>query len=323
MKKTKDYDSVAKTMKLKHKRLFIPVINDKFGKNYSLDTPVEVLSAEGYLTEDETGLDEKEIKERLTDFLVRIKGEVYLLKFQSYDDGSMAIRLAEYAFITARKNAIWRNGDAVLPLPHFAVIYIKRTPDTPKYTRIRFTLPDGQSMMYEAENIFLDVFSKEYIIEKRLYPYIPFYIARYEKELSKEGDVSQAEADLQYFRDELLKLHEQGELSDIEIKDLVGFVNTIITHITDGNRLEKRMVTIMGGVILETESERLIRIGRDEGISIGEKRGEKRGEEKGIASLIETCQELNLSFDATKQKLMSKFALKEKKAFEKMEKYWK
>ena len=41
-KKTPDYDNVFKTMKSKHKRLFISVINDVFGKEYSLDTKVDV-----------------------------------------------------------------------------------------------------------------------------------------------------------------------------------------------------------------------------------------------------------------------------------------
>ena len=54
MKKTPDYDNVFKTMKMKHKRLFISVINDVFKKNYPVDIKVEVLPSEGYLTENET-----------------------------------------------------------------------------------------------------------------------------------------------------------------------------------------------------------------------------------------------------------------------------
>ena len=55
MKKTPDYDNVFKTMKMKHKRLFISVINDVFNRNYSMDTKVEILPSEGFLTENETG----------------------------------------------------------------------------------------------------------------------------------------------------------------------------------------------------------------------------------------------------------------------------
>jgi hypothetical protein len=42
-KKTHDYDNVFKTLKYKHKRLFIPAINKAFKKNYSLNVNVEVL----------------------------------------------------------------------------------------------------------------------------------------------------------------------------------------------------------------------------------------------------------------------------------------
>ena len=71
-KKTPDYDNVFKTMKSKHKRLFISVINDSFGKNYSMDAKVEALPSEGYLTESETADGRKDIEERISDFVIKI-----------------------------------------------------------------------------------------------------------------------------------------------------------------------------------------------------------------------------------------------------------
>ena len=85
-KKTPDYDNVFKTMKMKHKRLFIAVINDVFQKEYSMDTKVEILPSEGYLTESETADGSKEIEEQISDFLIRIGSEIYLLECQSYND---------------------------------------------------------------------------------------------------------------------------------------------------------------------------------------------------------------------------------------------
>ena len=38
----------------------------------------------------------------------------------------------------------------------------------------------------------------------------------------------------------MVRLHQEGELSDDELIDLKGFVNTIITHITNGNKNEER-----------------------------------------------------------------------------------
>ena len=261
-KKTPDYDNVFKTMKSKHKRLFISVINDVFGKEYSLDTKVEVLPSEGYLTESETADGSKEIEEQISDFLIKIGSEVYLLECQSYDDGSMAIRIAEYAFIVARQFATWDIGHATIPMPRFSIIYVKRTERTPKTTKITFTFPDGQEVNYESPNVILEEFEKEYIVEKRLFPYIPFYIARYEKDMISEGSIENAVRDLEYFRNELVRLYEAEELTDHELIDLKGFINTIITHITNGNQNEERLVSIMGGTVIETESERLISQGK-------------------------------------------------------------
>lgn len=147
-------------------------------------------------------------------------------------------------------------------MPRFSVIYVKRTEKTPKTTMITFTFPDGQAVNYESANIILEEFTKEYIVEKRLFPYIPFYIARYEKDIASESSIEDSVRDLEYFRKEMLRLHEAKELSDDELIDLKGFVNTIITHITNGNKNEERLENIMGGTVIETESERLIRQGK-------------------------------------------------------------
>ena len=277
-KKTPDYDNVFKTMKSKHKRLFISVINDVFGKEYPLDTKVEVLPSEGYLTESETADGSKEIEEQISDFLIKIGSEVYLLECQSYDDGSMAIRIAEYAFIVARQIATWDIGHATIPMPRFSVIYVKRTERTPKTTKITFTFPDSQEVNYESPNVILEEFTKEYIVEKKLFPYIPFYIARYEKDMISEGSIENAVRDLEYFRNELIRLYEAEELTENELIDLKGFINTIITHITNGNQNEERLVSIMGGTVIETESERLIRQGISQGkaqllIELGQEEG--------------------------------------------------
>lgn len=285
-KKTPDYDNVFKTMKSKHKRLFISVINDVFGKEYPLDTKVEVLPLEGYLTESETADGSKEIEEQISDFLIKIGSEVYLLECQSYDDGSMAIRIAEYAFIVARQFATWDIGHATIPMPRFSVIYVKRTERTSKTTKITFTFPDGQEVNYESPNVILEEFTKEYIVEKKLFPYIPFYIARYEKDMISEGSIENAVRDLEYFRNELVRLYEAEELTDHELIDLKGFINTIITHITNGNQNEERLVSIMGGTVIETESERLISQGKAQLLI-------ELGQEEGLddATLLKRMQE--------------------------------
>ena len=307
-KKTPDYDNVFKTMKMKHKRLFVSVINDVFGKDYPLDVKVDVLPSEGYLTENETADGSKEIEEQISDFLIKIRDEVYLLECQSYDDGSMAVRIAEYAFIAARQSAVWDIGKATIPMPQFTVIYVKRTEKTPKATTITFTFPDGQSVDYKSDNVILEELTKEYIIEKRLFPYIPFYIARYEKDIVSGNDIEAAVGDLIYFRNEIIRLHNESGLSDLEMTDLIGFIKTIITHITNGNKNEERLVNIMGGVIIETESERLMREGMYQG---------------KVQMIIELGQEDGLSDEAILSRLQDKIGLSLEDAKAYLEQYGK
>ncbi|MBR1701950.1 MAG: hypothetical protein IJ716_08345 [Lachnospiraceae bacterium] len=71
----------------------------------------------------------------------------------------------------------------------------------------------------------------------------------------------------------------------------------------------------MGGTVIESESERLVRVGKEEGISIGE--------EKGIRSLVEACQEFGLSISDAATKLVSKFGLTESASLAKAQQYWK
>ena len=327
-KKTPDYDNVFKTMKSKHKRLFISVINDIFGKNHPMDAEIETIPSEGYLTEEETADGSKNIEEQISDFVIRIGNEIYLLECQSYDDGSMAIRIAEYAFIVARQFATWDIGHASIPMPRFSVIYIKRTEKTPKDTVITFLFPDGQEVSYDSPNVILEDFSKEYIVEKRLFPYIPFYIARYEKDIAAENNVGTAVGDLEYFRDEMLRLHQEGELSDHEMIDLMGFVNTIITHITNGNRNEERLVDIMGGTVIETESEKLIRKGQEAGKAEGRAEGRAEGKAEGKAEgraeeIVTMGLEFGLDNAAIVKRLQDKVGLSLERANAYLEQYGK
>ena len=313
-KKTHDYDNVFKTMKSKHKRLFISVINDTFGKDYPVDADVTILPSEGYLTESETADGSKEIEEQISDFLLKIGQEVYLLECQSYNDDSMAIRIAEYAFIAARQSAVWDIGHATIPMPRFSIIYIKRTDKTPKATTITFTFPDGQTVDYESENVILEHFTKEYIVEKRLFPYIPFYIARYEKDIASESNVDRAIEDLNYFRDALLRLRGTEELSDAEMIDLMGFVNTIITHIANGNKNEERLVNVMGGTIIETESEKWVRQGMQQGMRQGMQQGQAK-------MIVELGQDDGQDDEAILRKLREKIGLSLEEAKDCLAKY--
>ncbi len=276
-KNSNDYDSVFKTLKKRHQRLFISVINLAFGKNYPMDAKVDLLPTDGqFVIPDDEDVD---IEDRDSDLIMVVQGDKYLVECQSYDDDTMAIRIAEYAFISARDTVDDRNGRMIFRMPDYVVLYVKSGKNTPEYTKISFEFPNGESVEYDSKNIFISDYSREKIIKEGLYVFIPFFITRYADTLSKskgtagskkvdasrDAVISQAEADLDYFAKELDRLFQEGVLTGEENVNLRVFTKKVITHITDGNDYEERMVKKMGGQILETESERLRREGREEG----------------------------------------------------------
>ena len=64
-----------------------------------------------------------------------------MLECQSYRDGTIAIRIAEYAFIFARRSAVWENGRVTLQMPNYCVIYVKCNNSTLTHTCITYQFP--------------------------------------------------------------------------------------------------------------------------------------------------------------------------------------
>ena len=143
-----------------------------------------------------------------------------------------------------------------------------------------------------------------------------------------ERNIENAAEDLEYFRNEMVRLHKKGELTDDEIVDLMGFVNTIIIHITNGNKSEERLVNIMGGTVIETESEKLIRRGREAGRAEGREAGRAEGREAGRAEgkaeeIIEMGQEFGLDDAAILKRLQERIGMSLETAAAYLEQYGK
>ena len=70
------------------------------------------------------------------------------------------------------------------------------------------------------------------------------YIIRYERELTSEKDYEKAIKDLEYLRDEVVRLRETDQLSDNEINDIIQCSNNVIRHMTDGNEIEEELSAV-------------------------------------------------------------------------------
>ena len=302
-----DFDNVFKSMKRNNTNLFIPVINDIFGRNYRMDEKITLLPSEGDLTNIAGA--EADINSRTSDFLLRIQDELYLLECQSYNDGSMAIRIAEYAFISAKQNAVWENGRVILEMPNYCVIYVKNNGNTPRYTSITYQFPNGKLVNYDAKNVMIGDYTKEEILQKRLYPYIPYYILRYEKEI-KSDKVSNEflefiEAELEFLSEGLHEAMKNNDLDVFDYNNIKAFTNTIIGHFTSGDKKE-RLVNIMGGRIITTEADLILQKGIEQGIEQGFEQGIKLGK---IKQFIETSKDFGADEDYIMNGLVTKFDL--------------
>lgn len=253
------FDDVFQSLKANHTKLFIPLLNYKFNKDYSLDEVFELLPTDEYITNFYAADETTEVERRISDFIIKIRGDKYLLECQSYNDGSMALRIAEYTFLTARQDAVIENGKLTINMPLYSVIYIRSNSATPKKTEITFNFPNGEKVRYDSDNILLNDFTKEEIIEKKLYVLIPFYVLRYESiikdENASEEELQEVKNSLDYFTSFLNDAFNKALIDGYALENLHFFMKMIIKHVANGNINEKELVNKMGGNVIVTKAD--------------------------------------------------------------------
>ena len=289
------YDDVFQSLKANHTKLFIPLINFKFNKDYSLDEAFELLPTDEYIT-NTTQSDEKDkIEKRISDFIIKIRGDKYILECQSYNDGSMALRIAEYTFLTARQDALAENGKLTITMPSYSVIYIRSNKDTPKKTEITYIFPNGEEVNYSADNILLNEFKKEEIIEKKLFILIPFYLLRYESILKDENaskeELEEVENDLYYFYSFLQNSLHESLINQYDHDNLLVYTNMIIRHVTNGNNNEKELKLNMGGKVIVTQFDILYKALAEKDEALAEKDEAIAEKDEALAEKDETIAE--------------------------------
>ena len=248
------FDDVFRTMIEKMPYLAVPLINEVFHTSYPQDVPIIQLRNEHW----------QENGEIITDSCLKIGDKLYHIECQSTDDTTMAIRMIEYDFSIAVENAHKQGRRYRMDFPRSCVLYLRSGNNTPDFLGVEMALADGNIVLYQISTIKLETYTKDSIFEKNLLMLLPFYIMRYEKNIHEE------------IRTNLVK-----ELSGADKAALYMDLNKLIIKIADyicqsEEVVRKGIGDVMGGKVLELESERL----RAEGEKIGEIRGEAKGEER-------------------------------------------
>ena len=295
--------------------LLIPLINEVFQTNYPEDIHFQQLRNEHY----------EKLGKIITDSILQIEDCTYHLECQSSLDGRMVIRMFEYDFSIALELAQKNNETFEIEFPQSCVLYIRnhRKRSLPDYHEAIVKFADGQQILYRVPILRAQNYTVDSIFEKRLLILLPYHILRYESFLKNSGTNSkkleQLLTDYQKISDALEQCTDDKK-SALYI-DIIILIEKIADHIIpkDNENVRERLGDIMGGKILQLESERLLEKGqllgeakgRAAGLIQGQAEGRIQGQAEGRKTeRIEAIQNM-IKYDVSKEKILQDYSEEE------------
>ena len=305
------FDDVFRTIAQKMPFLLIPLINEVFQTNYSEDIHFQQLRNEHY----------EKFGKIITDSILQIEDHTYHLECQSSLDGRMVIRMFEYDFSIALELAQKNNETFEIEFPQSCVLYIRnhRERSLPDYHEAIVKFADGQQILYRVPILRAQNYTVDSIFEKRLLILLPYHILRYESFLKNSGSnakkLEQLLTDYQKINN-LLEHCTDDKKSTLYI-DMITLIEKIADHIIpkDNENVRERLGDIMGGKILQLESERLLEkgqlLGEAKGRAAGQAEGRVQGQAEGRKTeRIEAIQNM-ISLGLTKEKILTVYSEEE------------
>ena len=271
------FDDVFRTMVEKMTYLLVPLINEVFHTSYPEDVKIVHLRNEHQLEDGEL----------ITDARLLIGDKVYHIECQSTDDATMAIRMFEYDLAIALESRRRVGRRFFVEFPRSCVIYLRTTKNTPDVEEVELKLPDGQVCVYRVPTVKVERYTKDSIFEKNLLMLLPFYVMRYEESAHTIGENTEKLQELlsEY---EDIRVNLEKELSMAGRSELYTDLNRLIVRISDyifrkEEKIRKGVDEVMGGKVLQLESERLLELGEARGKIIGQAEGKAEGKAEGEA----------------------------------------
>lgn len=284
------FDDVFRTMLERMPQLIIPVINEVFGTNYPLDVPLTQRKNEHYTKGGEI----------ITDSHLFIANKIYHIECQSTADSTMIIRMVEYDFAVALEYAEKKNGRYHIYFPESCVLYL-RGKTVPAYLEMDLIMPDNRSISYNVPVIRVENYTHDVLFQKKLLFLLPFYIIRYEKNAERiERDDAVFYALMEEYEtiEKGLEKNLLEEGKEKEYRDLIELITRIANYIfCDFERTRKGIGEIMGGKVLELESDKLIK----KGVQQGQKETAVRMLQAGRYTIGEIAEISGLSFEGVNE----------------------
>ena len=260
------FDDVFRTMLEKMPQLAVPLINEVFGTSYPED--VKIIQKRN----------EHQTKNGriITDSHLLIANRIYHIECQSTDDSTMVIRMIEYDFAISLEQVQKENGRYRMYFPQSCVLYLRgiKKRDT---ISVELVMPNGDTVEYTVPVVQVQEFTCDDMLRKRLLFLLPYHVIKYEQEKDLDTDREKWKE----FLDECKKIESYLEENFLEkgneklYRDMVELIIRIADHVfRDNEKVRKGFGDVMGGKVLELESDKLIQRGIEQGIAMERKNTE-------------------------------------------------
>ena len=280
------FDDVFRTLIEKMPELTIPLINEIFGTAYPED--IEIIQRRN----------EHQTKqgEIITDSHLLIAEKMYHLECQSTQDSGMVVRMIEYDFSISLESMEKEEGRYRMYFPHSCILYLRGNEET-RFLTIEVVMPDKSTWEYKVPAVYAGHYTKEEILGKRLFFLLPFYIMRYEKK-DLDGEHQELKKMLEAYAEIEARLEKEflEEGKEKGYRDLIELIIRIAEYILkDREKTRKGFGEVMGGKVLELESDKLIQ----KGLEQGRTQGLEQGLEQGIKNSVRKLLKNGLSVEET------------------------
>ena len=259
------FDDVFRTMLEKMPQLAVPLINEVFGTSYPED--VKIIQKRN----------EHQTKKGriITDSHLLIANRIYHIECQSTDDSTMVIRMIEYDFAISLEQVQKENGRYRMYFPQSCVLYLRGIKKRDAIS-VEIVMPNGGTVEYTVPVVQVQEFTCDDMLRKRLLFLLPYHVIKYEQEKDLDTDREKWKE----FLDECKKIESYLEENFLEkgneklYRDMVELIIRIADHVfRDNEKVRKGFGDVMGGKVLELESDKLIQRGIEQGLEKGIQQG--------------------------------------------------
>ena len=268
LKREKTYDLTLTTMIESLPELIIPFINDIFDEHFTDQAIINRLNTKHVIRHLDGSYSKRE-----ADVFIKLT-EAILIKYYHFEletwfDGKLIIRIAEYGSNFAFENAVYSNNSVVLEYPNSVAIFLRPDDKIPKSMSITHRGPNGEEMTYEVPVVQIRDYTVETIFEKKLFMLLPFYLFKFANRFSEidkdENRIKKIKLKLEEIDRRLTDLRDTDEIGAYQKRELLELMQRVSASLTqDYKNIRKGVDDVMSVAIIRTQADEILEQGKKE-----------------------------------------------------------